>query len=226
MHTMSPTRCLSASWRAVLLGATAIAATGCATRHREVLAPPAAVAATIMWRLEPNDLLKVRVYREPELSGEATVGANGSAYFLGVGRVAVAQLTLDSLEVLLNARYGTLLRNPAVQVTMEREITVYGQIRVPGVYAVEPATTMLGLIAKAGGQSGASAPDIVLEASDGRRLTLPREARLGTIDIHRSDAVLLSEQGFFLRNSTAMSATSLMVSMLSTLVGLILVVSR
>ena len=223
---MSPTRCLSASWRAVLLGATVIAATGCATRHREVLAPPAVVAPTIIWRIEPNDLLKVRVYREPELSGDATVGANGTGYFLGIGRVPVAQLTLDSLEVLLNARYGTLLRTPAVQVTMEREITVYGQIRVPGVYATEPATTMLGLIAKAGGQSGASAPDIVLETSDGRRLTLPREARLGTIDIHRSDAVLLSEQGFFLRNSTAMSATSLMVSMLSTLVGLILVVSR
>lgn len=213
--------------RAVVAGVAVLAAAGCATRHREALAPVAPVAAQIIWTIEPNDLLKVKVFRDPELSSEPLVNEQGSAYFPGVGRLNVSGITRDSLESLLNGRYGALLREPAVQVTLQREITVFGQVRSPGIYAVDPGTTLLGLMAKAGGQvTTGAAMDVTLEQAAGRRLTLPREARLGTIAVHRTDAIQFAEQGFFLRNSASIYQSTIILSAVSTFIGLVLVLTR
>lgn len=224
---MQSSRRFVARWRAAIPCLVAGIVAGCATRHPEALAPVAPVAASIIWRIEPGDVLRSRVFRNPELDAEPTVSPNGTAFFPGLGRIAVAGISLDSLEAMLNARYATLVREPAVQVTMNRDITLYGQIRSPGVYAADPGMTMLALVAKAGGQtsSGASS-EVILETSDGRQLLLPREARLGTLDVHRGDAVRFADQSFFLRNATTIGASSLVITTLSTLIGLVLLVSR
>lgn len=214
--------------RTALAAVVGLVLAGCATRRPEVVPEAAPVAATTVWRVEEGDVLQTKVFRSPDLSADPTVGADGSAFFPALGRVHVAGLALDSLERVLNARYATLLRGePSVQVTMLREITLYGQIRVPGVYAAGPGTTLLGLLARAGGPiGGVMTPAASLQTSDGRRLTLPGEARLGAIDLHRSDAIYLSERSFFLRNSTTIGAASLIVSTLTALMGVVLLVSR
>ena len=200
---------------------------GCATRHPEAMTPLAPVAASVIWRIEEGDLLKVRVYGQTELNSEPIVNEHGTAFFPGLGRVVVAGLSNDSLESTLTAAYGKIIRNPAVQVTMQREITLYGQVRTPGIYAIEPGATLLGIMARAGGQSASgAAPEVMLEKSDGRRFLMPREARIGSIDVHRTDAVYMSAEGFFSKNASALSATSLVVSTLSTIIGLVLIISR
>ena len=225
-------RRLRARWRATFPGLLAGLIVGCATRHPEALAPFAPIAATNIWRIEEGDLLKTRVFRSPELNAEPTVGPNGTAFFPGLGRLKVVGISVDSLEALLNTRYATLVREPAVQVTMQREVTLYGQVRSPGVYAADPGTTLLALSARAGGQIGSTGAagsgvlEVRLETADGRRLLLPREARLGTIDLHRSDAINMVEQSFFTRNATTIQASSLVVTSLSALIGLILIVTR
>ena len=75
-------------------------------------------------------------------------------------------------------------------------------------------------------RSGSGTLSVRLETADGRRLLLPREARLGTIDLHRSDAINLVEGGFFTRNASAIQASSIVVSTLTALISLILIVSR
>jgi polysaccharide export outer membrane protein len=200
---------------------------GCATRRPEALVPIAPVASSVIWKLEEGDILKVRVYQQPDLSSEPLVNPAGSAFFPGLGRLSVVGMTLDSLEVILTAQYGKLIRNPAVQVTMQREITLYGQVRTPGIYSVEPSMTLMGVVARAGGQATQnSTPEVMLEKADGRRMLMPREARVGTLDLHRGDAVLLSEQGFLQKNATAISASSLIASMLTSVISLILIISR
>lgn len=199
----------------------------CATRHPESIAPVAPVSANTVWRIEDGDLIKTKVYREPELSSDAAVSPNGTAFFPGLGRVAVAGLSVDSVESLLNARYAQLLREPAVQVVLQRDIILNGQIRAPGVYGVDPNSTLQGLIARAGGPSNpTSQAEIVLETADGRRLLIPREVRMGTIDVSRRDAIVLTDQSFITRNSMAISAASLVVGLLSTIISLVLIVSR
>ena len=225
-------RRLRAHWRAALPGVFIGLVVGCATRHPEALASLAPIAATNIWRIEEGDLLKTKVFRNAELNAEATVAPNGTAFFPGLGRLHVAGLSADSLEALLNARYAMLVKEPAVQVTMQREVTLLGQVRLPGVYAVDPGSTLLALAARAGGQTGINGTagsgtmELRLETADGRRLLLPREARLGAIDVHKTDAINLAEQGFFNRNASTIQASSLVVSTLSGLIGLILILSR
>jgi protein involved in polysaccharide export with SLBB domain len=230
MRTTSGPRVHVISTRAAFLLCAAIVLSACATRSPTAIAPTAPVAAGIIWRIEEGDIIKTKVYTSPDLSTEAMVTGNGTAFFPAVGRIAVAGLTLDSVETLLNARYSTqVVRNAAVQVTMQRDVTLHGQVRNPGIYPSDPNTTILGLIARAGGlanASASSAPEIYLELSDGRRLLLPREARLGSVDMHRRDAIFLNETSFFSRNATALQATSLAMSILSALVSLVAATTR
>ena len=200
---------------------------GCATRRVETQLAPMPVSPSIVWRVAEGDQLRVRLYREPDLSGETTVNQNGSAYFTGLGRVPVEGLSLDSLQVMLTNRYGKLIVDPAVDVVLERSLVVYGQARAPGIYAVDPSTTVLGLLSRAGGAQGSSrAPRITLVKADGRQFALPREARLSTMDISRSDAVYVTEDSFFARNQQTLSNASVFVSVLTSAVSLFFIFSH
>lgn len=174
-------------------------------------------------------MVKTKVYTSPDLSSEAVVNSNGTAFFPAVGRIPVAGLTVDSLESLLNTRYSTqVVRNAAVQVTMTRDITLHGQVRSPGIYAADPTMTLIGLMARAGGPAAftTNPPDIFIETSGGRRLTLPREARLGSIDVHRRDAIYFDEQSFAVRNGPAITAASLVVNIISAMLGVVFIATR
>ena len=207
---------------------TGLLASGCATRRPESVVPPAPVSRDVIWRVEEGDLLRVRVFGHPDLDAEPIVSGNGTALLPGLGRVGVSGLTSDSLEGLLNARYAEkVVRGAAVQVTMQREITLYGAARAPGVYAAPPGMSILSFMARYGGtQAQGQMPDVFLETSDGRRMSLPKEARLGTIEIHRGDALIVSESSWFVRNQNTLAATSLVISMLTTILTLGFAVSR
>ena len=225
-RTMSSICLPRSRWRVAIPGLLALVS-ACATRHPESIAPVAPVSANTVWRIEDGDLIKTKVYREPELSSDATVSPNGTAFFPGLGRVAVAGLSVDSVEALLNTRYAQLLREPAVQVVLQRDLILNGQVRSPGIYGVDPNSTLQGLLARAGGPINPnSTSEIVIETMDGRRLMIPREVRMGTIELSRRDAIVVTDQSFITRNSTTISAASLVVSMLSTIISLVLIVSR
>jgi polysaccharide export outer membrane protein len=213
--------------RAAHLIALALVLSACATRRPELLTPPAPVSGASVWRIEPGDQIRTRIYREPDLSGDAVVGANGTAYFPGLGRVAVVGLSLDSLQVDLAARYGKMVVDAAVDASFQRDIVIYGQIRVPGVYQIDPGTTVLGLVAKAGGASGpGKTPLLTLVKGDGRQFTLPRETRLSQIDITHGDAVFVQDETFLGRNSQNLSAFTILVGAAVTLLSLIFIIAR
>jgi polysaccharide export outer membrane protein len=222
---MTPNRRIRARvWRCAALILTLGA---CAERRPELQIPGAQVAPRLSWHIEDGDVIKTRVYKNPDLSGESTVGIDGTAFFQGLGRVRVIGMVLDSVETMLNTRYAQFLKEPAVQVTMQRDLTLYGAVRGPGVYSAEPTMTMQGLLARAGGASNNTGTiQILLERSDGTVVTLPREARLGTLTIHRTDAIRLSEESFFVRNATAIQATQIVITSLSAVIGLVSLLTR
>jgi polysaccharide export outer membrane protein len=214
--------------RAATMLLAGLLASGCATRRPEAIVPQAPVAREIIWRVEEGDILRIRVFGHADLDAEPTVSANGTALLPGLGRVSVVGLTSDSLEGLLNARYAEkVVRGAAVQVTMQREITLFGAARAPGVYTASPGMSLLSFMARYGGaQAQGQMPYVYLETADGRRMSLPKEARLGTIDIHRGDALIVTESSWFVRNQTTLAAASLVISMLTTILTLGFAVSR
>jgi polysaccharide export outer membrane protein len=207
--------------RVLLLSSLVVMLTACATRRPEALTPPAPIAALPIWKLEAGDQIKTRIYREPDLSGDVTVAANGTAYFPGIGRVTVQGMSLDELQTDLTVRYSKMIVDAAVDASFSREVVVYGQVRTPGVFLVDPGTTVLGLISKAGGASGpGKSPLLTLVKADGRQQTLAREARLALIDISHGDAIFVQDDTFFGRNQANLASIVLFASVIVSLISI------
>ncbi len=207
--------------------AVAFLLSGCTTRNAETFISPVPTAVVPVWRVEVGDQIKVRVYREPDLSGETTVTSGGQAYFPGLGRVDVLGLSADSLQLLLAARYGKLIVDVALDATFTRDMVLTGQVRSPGIYAVDAGTTLLGLVAKGGGPSaGGSTATIFLQKADGIQYVMQGPTRLGSIDIRHGDAIYVRDDSFLGRNAQNFTAFTILVGAVLSLFSLVLVLSR
>jgi len=213
--------------RPLMLVAALGAIAGCATRQPTSLKPTAHVSPTPVWKIEVGDVIKTKVYREPDLSGDSPVSEAGTAYFPGLGRVKVVGLTLDSLQVDIQTRYAKLIIDPAVDVQFTRDVVIYGQVRQTGIITVDQTTTVGGLLAKAGGALGTGRdPSISLVRHDGVVYALPRDARLSSIDITRGDAVYVVDSDFFLRNAPSFGSLVIMAQLITTALSLVFIVAR
>ena len=207
-----------------LLIVAAMTLAACATRRPEMAIPEAPRSIVPVWKLETGDQVTTKIYREPDLSAQTAVSQSGEAYFPGLGRVKVAGMTMDSLQVELTNRYDKLVIDAAVDAVMMRDVVIYGQVRSPGVYNVDPALTVLGLLAKAGGPSGTGkSPLLTLVKGDGRQFRLSREVRLSSIDIVHGDAIYVQEQSFIGRNATNLGAFTLVATLVLSVTSIILI---
>ena len=204
--------------------AAAISLAACATRRPEMMIPEAPRSIIPVWKLETGDQITTKIYREPDLASQTTVSQSGEAYFPGLGRVTVAGLTMDSLQVELTNRYDKLVIDAAVDAVMMRDVVIYGQVRSSGVYNVDPALTVLGLLAKAGGATGVGkSPLLTLVKGDGRQYRLTREVRLSTLDIVHGDAIYVQDESFIGRNAASFGTFTLIVTLILSLTGLLVI---
>ena len=202
----------------------AISLAGCATRRPEMMIPEAPRSIIPVWKLETGDQITTKIYREPDLASQTTVSQSGEAYFPGLGRVTVAGLTMDSLQVELTNRYDKLVIDAAVDAVMMRDVVIYGQVRSSGVYNVDPALTVLGLLAKAGGATGVGkSPLLTLVKGDGRQYRLTREVRLSTLDIVHGDAIYVQDESFIGRNAASFGTFTLIVTLVLSVTGLLVI---
>jgi protein involved in polysaccharide export with SLBB domain len=204
--------------------AAAISLAACATRRPEMMIPEAPRSIIPVWKLETGDQITTKIYREPDLASQTTVSQSGEAYFPGLGRVTVAGLTMDSLQVELTNRYDKLVIDAAVDAVMMRDVVIYGQVRSSGVYNVDPALTVLGLLAKAGGATGVGkSPLLTLVKGDGRQYRLTREVRLSTLDIVHGDAIYVQDESFIGRNAASFGTFTLIVTLILSVTGLLVI---
>jgi polysaccharide export outer membrane protein len=110
-----------------------------------------APASTYDVAAQPGDKVRLKIYRESELSGEFVVPEDGIVVFPKIGAVGVNRMSTDSLHSLLIAQYSKSLRDPAIEVTVLRRVNVVGAVRSPGFYYADPTVTVKGALALAGG---------------------------------------------------------------------------
>jgi polysaccharide export outer membrane protein len=162
----------------------------CASRTPVALAP----LPDRPWTVLVGDEVRVRVYREPELNGQWVVNSRGEIVLPGLGRMAVAGLTVDSLTQLISGGYSRRIIDAVVDVGIVRNLPVLGEVRSPGVYQVEPTMTVQLLVAKAGGLRTTSlrSPTIMLQKGrDGTKYALSVDQRLDRVPVDEGDAVLV-----------------------------------
>ena len=109
--------------------------------------------------LRPGDIVRLKIWREPDLSGDFRVDEQNVAYFPKIGALTVGLLLPDSLQRLLISSYSKFLSSPAVEVTFLRRINVLGAVRTPGLYHVDATMTVADALAMAGGVTSEGNPN-------------------------------------------------------------------
>ena len=132
--------------------------------------------------LKPGDVVRLQVHRDTTLGGEFQVNENGAAVLPILGRREVAGLTPDSLRTQLLAEYGEYYKDPVMDVTVLRRISILGAVKKPGLYPVDPTVSLSEALALAGGMTPLADADDIRLIRSGRvlREDLDRATLVGT----------------------------------------------
>lgn len=152
---------------------------------------------------QPGDKVRLKIYREPDLSGEFVVPEDGVVSFPKIGEVHVNQLTTDSLRALLVEQYSHSLRDPSIEVTVLRRVDVIGSVRNPGFYYADPTVTVKGALALAGGVTPEGNKNKVELLRDNKRTSigLSSQATLADSPVQSGDQVSAPERSWLSRNT-------------------------
>ncbi len=163
--------------------------------------------------LRPGDIVRLRIWREPDLSGEFQVDESGIVTFPKIGQLNVVHESPESLKEKLLASYGVYLRNPSVEVTMLRRINVLGAVQKPGLYPVDPTMTIADAVAAAGGATSMGDQHKIELVRDGVRISehINSTTKIGETPLRSGDQIFVPERSFVVRNS-GLVATAISVS--------------
>jgi polysaccharide export outer membrane protein len=106
------------------------------------------------YRLGANDVVKIQVFGEEDLTVERKIEGDGNINFPLLGAVQVAGKTIPELQEYLRSQLGVgYVRKPKVTAFVVRYRNFYlnGEVRVPGGYAYEEGLSVQKAISMAGG---------------------------------------------------------------------------
>lgn len=161
----------------------------------------AAAPDSAMW-LRPGDIIRLRIWREPDLSGDFTVDPTGLATLPRLGPTRVTGQAPDALKAHLTAAFAEYLNHPSIEITFLRRVQVLGAVRNPGLYPVDPTMTLGDALALAGGATPDGNPNRLELMHNGVTLarTLSHGTRLAQTRIQSGDEIFVPERSWISRN--------------------------
>jgi polysaccharide export outer membrane protein len=158
--------------------------------------------------LLPGDLVRLKIWREPDLSGDFQVNAEGRVVLPKLGEMSVAGVTPDSLHTALVQSYSRFLRDPAIEITVLRRVNVSGAVRNPGLYPLDATMTVADAVALAGGATSDGKIDKVELRRAGRTLMvdLGTRTRLSTTPVQSGDQLFVPQKSWTSRNTGLVAA--------------------
>lgn len=131
------------------------------------------------YQLGAGDLLKINVFGYPDMSADVRVDEAGSITYAYVGQLEVGGHSARDVETLVASRLtsGGFIRSPQVSVLVadyrSQKVSVMGQVARPGPYPLRKASSVIDLLAEAGGVINAIAADeATLLHADGSKVTI------------------------------------------------------
>jgi polysaccharide export outer membrane protein len=125
------------------------------------------------FKIGPEDVLAIDVWKEPDLSGLVQVRPDGRISPRLIPEVEVAGLTPDQLSEKLRAEFGKLVLNPIVQVVVRevrsRKYYINGNVSKTGAFPLVVPITVLEALTIAGGlNEWADKKNIIIMRGDKR----------------------------------------------------------
>lgn len=147
--------------------------------------------------LVSGDVLKITVYGNDDLTTITRILPDGTITFPLIGQVAVGGLTPSAAEQRIagKLRGGGFVRNAAVSIFVQERsavptssVTLLGQVVNSGTYSLDPSsvegvTTLVALLAKAGGTTEKAADYCHLIRNENG---VPRKVRVDLVDLVRN----------------------------------------
>jgi len=106
------------------------------------------------YRIGPNDVIRIQVFGEDDLTLESRVSGEGKINYPLLGVLQVGGQTIEGVQKDLTARLASgYLRQPKVSVTVVRHRNFYvgGEVKTPGGYSYQEGLTVQKAITMAGG---------------------------------------------------------------------------
>ncbi len=182
--------------------------------HAAETIAPAAVAPpeeTRTYRLSPNDVVKIKVFQEDDLTTEFRLAKDGTGTFPLLGGINLGGKTVDEAAATIRDLLGKdYLVNPQVTLTVveysKRRFMVLGQVQKPGSYDIpsEESVTLLQAIAMAGGFTRLAVQSkVTITRTSGGKKTVSVDVKSAANDpgtkpfeILPDDTIIVSERVF------------------------------
>jgi polysaccharide biosynthesis/export protein len=138
----------------LLVASPALAQTPSVTEHKDYV-------------VGAQDVLKVTVFDEPQLSGTFRVDVDGAFTYPFLGRIKAVGQNLRTIEAdLARLLADGYVRRPQVAIEVEqyrsRSIFVVGEVRTPGKYALSADMTLIEALAQAGSTTENAGTEILI----------------------------------------------------------------
>ena len=128
------------------------------------------------YRIGPDDVLKISIYREDDMDRTVRVSPDGYVSFPLLGKVRADGLTVSELERAMAMDLVKYLKSPQVTVFIQEygTVTVSGQVEKPGSYPLKGQLSVIEAISMAGGFTKLAAQNAVkvMRLENGKKKTL------------------------------------------------------
>jgi polysaccharide export outer membrane protein len=173
--------------------------------------------------LNPGDQVRILVWRNPELSGDFTVAANGTLNHPLYREVQVTGIPLTSVEDRLRTFISRYTTNPQFVLLPLVKIIVGGEVRSPNVFSVPPETTVAQALIQAGGPSERGKLNSVRLVRDGQTINLDMgrpDSQAASLQVRSGDQIIVPRSVNVLRDFVGPTAS--MVGAIAAIVGIFL----
>ena len=171
-------------WQRVMsLGLGLMAIWGCSPQYTpsnpEAEAALVAKVAQNTYQLGPEDSIEISVWKEPDLTKQLVVRADGKISYPLVGEIQAAGMTVKQLQDEISKRLGKFVTDANVTVILVKtqyyKVFVTGKVNKPGDFIVGRPTDVMQAISMAGGLTPFASPKsiVVLRKAGGKDEVFP-----------------------------------------------------
>src|ERR1041385_4659954 len=123
--------------------------------QRPALNPIARAYGESEFRLGPDDVVEVFVYKEPELSVTVVVRPDGKISLPLIGELSASGKTASEMQKEITEKLTQFISEPSVNFIVKEvnsaKVSVSGEVKTPGMYKITARATVLDAVALAGG---------------------------------------------------------------------------